>query len=134
MKTQQKQAINGEDVLRHVDIEGYRLKTWDTHHRHHNGPQWAIGYAFCDPQGNVLFTGEDFGCSPLHTIDSDECLRSLLGFLTLRPGDTDSDYFAGYTQAQMAFAQGDAENLSLYAMEPEDGYEVPAFNDVEVQA
>lgn len=32
-------------------------------------------------------------CAPGTPIDSDECLRNILGFLTLRPGNTDPDYF-----------------------------------------
>ena len=37
--------------------------------------------------------------------DSDECLATLLVFLTLRPGDTDADYFDGYTERQRDWTQ-----------------------------
>jgi hypothetical protein len=48
----------------------------------------------------------------LHADDSLETVASLLTFLTLRPGDTDADYFAGYTPAQMEWATGsDCEAL-----------------------
>jgi hypothetical protein len=67
----------------------------------------------------------------MHATDSNETLRALLGFLTLKPGDTDREYFDDYTPAQMAFAQGDAEMLSLYSMEPGEGYPTPEFIEVE---
>ena len=59
----------------------------------------------------TLFEGEDFGCSPLHSIDSYEAVESIMGFLTLRPGDTDADYFAEYTSEQLRFCDDHAEAL-----------------------
>lgn len=50
----------------------------------------------------------------MHAIDSDECVRQLLSFLVLRPGDTDSEYFKGYTQEQLDFANEHGEILSMY--------------------
>lgn len=65
----------------------------------------------------VLFTGEDFAGSPMHADDSDQCVASLLGFLTLRPGDTDREYFDNYTPAQLAYCDAHAETLGaeIYA-------------------
>lgn len=48
-------------------------------------------------EGNVIFEGDDFCCSPLHAIDSNETFGSILGFLSLRPGDTDDSYFEDYS-------------------------------------
>jgi hypothetical protein len=111
--------------IRDVDLDGYRLRTWDTY----TSDRWGksiLGYALYAPgERKPLFIGEDFDCSPQHTIDSDECLRALLGFLTLRPGDTDAEYFEEYTAEQRAFAEGDAEDLQQWA--EDDG---PAFVDV----
>lgn len=59
----------------------------------------------------LLFEGDDFGCSPLDAIDSDGCVRSLMTFLTLRPGDTDEEYFADYTDAQHDYCARYAETL-----------------------
>ena len=110
--------------LRTIRIEGYTLTTWDTY-REDRG-KTILRYRFIDPHGITLFEGEDFACSPLHAIDSDECWRGLLGFLTLRPGDTDDEYFEEYTAEQMAFAEGgDAEMLSVYVDEiPPAAFEV----------
>lgn len=106
------------DTLRDVLLErGYRLKTWDTGRTVGGKP--AVGYELTGRAGAVLFTGEDFGCSPLHAVDSDEALRALCGFLFLRPGDTDRDYFDGYSAEQRAFAESsDCEQLAfLYSEE-----------------
>jgi len=37
--------------LRDVDVEGYRLQTWDTGRSVPNGPQHAIAYRFTAPNG-----------------------------------------------------------------------------------
>lgn len=116
------------NALRHVRLEaGYTLRTWDTPNRAPTG-QWYIGYEFCGPDGTVIFTGEDCGVSPMHAVDSDDALRGLLVFLTLQPGDTDTEYFADYTEAQMAFAEStDCEWLQALTDE-----EAPAtFEDIE---
>lgn len=65
----------------------------------------------------IMFKGEDFGCSPLHAIDSDATVKSLMTFLTLRPGDTDWDYFKNYTPGQFAYCERHAEALSLCVMD-----------------
>lgn len=83
-------------------ILGYRLEAHAPHLTKHSkhGEKW------------LLFEGEDFACSPLHAIDSDEMIRSLMSFLTLRPGDTDAEYFANYTQVQLDYCSQDAESLA----------------------
>lgn len=78
---------------------------WCNGRGHSNAP-WG------KPVETVLFEGEDLGCSPMHAIDSDESVAALMGFLTLRPGDTDAEYFENYTPEQMEFCQQHAESLS----------------------
>ena len=63
----------------------------------------------------VIFSGKDFRPSPLHAWDADATVAGLMTFLTLRPGDTDADYFATYTPAQLAFRDEHAEALSTAA-------------------
>jgi hypothetical protein len=88
----------------------FRLNTWDTGRTKSTG-QYLVGYCL-KQDGKVLFEGEDFGCSPMHAIDSDECARTLMGFLTLEPGDTDEDYFENYNAAQKTFCDNYAEDLA----------------------
>jgi hypothetical protein len=120
------------DMLREVALgdTGYVLVLWDTHNVDRMGKS-ILGYAFYAPDEEApLFEGEDYGASPMHAIDSDESVRGLIGFLTLRPGDTDREYFSGYTERQLDFARGDAEGLQEFGMEPEAGYEQPPLVDV----
>lgn len=94
----------------------YILHTWDTYKRGDYGRS-ILGYAFGLEGETPLFVGADFTSPAGYAIDSDATLRSLMGFLTLRPGDTDSDYFAEYTEAQLAFCADDAEYMAEYGME-----------------
>lgn len=74
-----------------------------------------IGYEFRMREhgmSKLIFSGDDFRPSPLHSVDSNETVAALMSFLTLRPGDTDADYFANYTEKQMEFAQQHGEMLS----------------------
>lgn len=90
----------GNADWRGVTTQGYCLRQFDSGTR-----TWT-----------TLFEGADFNGSPLHADDSDETLRVLLSFLTLRPGDTDAEYFENYTSAQLAYCDQHAEALSLFAM------------------
>lgn len=106
-------------IFPNVDGIRYTLRTWDTGRQTFVG-QTVIRYELQaarvrDRRGNarLLFSGEDFSGSPMHADDSDATMRSLLSFLTLRPGDTDASYFEGYTPDQIAFAECDAEALSI---------------------
>jgi len=65
----------------------------------------------------IMFKGEDYGCSPLHAIDSDASVKGLMNFLTLRPGDTDWEYFSTYTPGQIAYCSNHAEALSMAVMD-----------------
>jgi len=91
----------------------FRLQTWDTYRTDSYG-KTIIRYRFDILPGGPavpLFSGEDFACSPMYAIDSDRCIAALLSFLTLRPGDTDREYFDNYTPEQMTFATEHAESL-----------------------
>lgn len=88
------------------------LKLWDTHSVDRYGKS-ILAYKFFD-DGRLIFKGEDFHCSPLHAIDSDETVAGLIAFLSLKPGDTDPEWFDRYTPAQLAWCRARAEELSLY--------------------
>ena len=94
----------------------FRLVTWDANRtdtlgKHMLGYELTVKMSESAP-AIVLFRGEDFGCSPKHAIDSDAAVEGIMSFLTLRPGDTDEEYFAGYTPDQRAFCEEHAEALS----------------------
>jgi hypothetical protein len=81
----------------------YALTMWDTHRRDNRG-KTVIGYEL-KMDSKTLFKGEDFAGSPMHADDADDTAHSLMAFLTLRPGDTDREYFDSYTPAQLEWAE-----------------------------
>lgn len=89
----------------------FTLTMYDTYRVDSMGKS-ILGYRLSS-MGAVLFQGEDYGCSPCHAIDSDAAVAGLMGFLTLKPGDTDRDYFDGYTESQLAFCRDHAEALAM---------------------
>lgn len=98
----------------------FRLKVWDTNERDSCG-KWVLGYRLSmgepnavgnPPVWTVIFEGEDFGCSPMHAVDSDETMTGIMCFLTLRPGDTDQEYFKDYTPEQLDYCAQHAEALA----------------------
>lgn len=107
-----------KDIIRVWESDGFRLEMYDTHRRDNRG-QTRIGYVLSH-NGQMVFDGEDFCGSPLHSGDSNATAGALLSFLSLRPGDTDREYFDNYTSEQMEFAQQHGEYLSLLAMELEE--------------
>lgn len=108
------------DMLRTWEADGFKLETWDTHRTDWRG-QTRIGYTLTD-NGAEVFSGTDFSGSPMHADDADETVAALLSFLSLKPGDTDREYFDDYTPEQMAWVEsGRAEELGYLAMEMEEG-------------
>lgn len=72
-----------------------------------------IGYRLTQSgEKKPIFEGQDFRPSPMHSVDGDEAVKALMGFLTLRPGDTDREYFDDYTPRQLEFAAQHAEALA----------------------
>jgi len=113
-----------EQKLRKVRVGNFILETWDTD-RYTRVGKSILGYRFSGALG-TLFEGENFGCSPLHAVDSDEVLRGILSFLTLQPGEDEEYHFEEYSESQMAFAEESAEGLAFcYLIEKE------AFEDIE---
>jgi hypothetical protein len=120
-------SLDDQRTLRNVTfssglttVADHRLHIWETGKRCHTG-QWEIGYAFY-PAGasEPLFAGDDYGCAPSDAIDSDACLLGIISFLCLKPGDTDDEYFAEYTEAQLDWATSyAAETLAILPYDAE---------------
>ena len=113
------QTFTDERLIRTWEQDGFRLDLYDTHvtdDGHH-----VLAYRLFDGEVDEpdlpVFEGADFGCSPMHAIDANATIRSLLNFLSLRPGDTDPDYFDSYTPRQVAWRDYRAEDLALLAFE-----------------
>jgi len=123
-------AWDDESLLRAVRVEGYELYLYDTgeylprgHHR--------LTYVFKAPDGEVIFPNGYIGIPIGNPIDSDEVVRSALGSVTMRPGDTDDEYFEDYTPRQMEFVEADAEELSIWSLDYAEGEEPPPFEEIE---
>ena len=69
------------------------------------------------PIVTTIFEGEDFGCSPLHASDSDDTIAAIMSFLTMRPGDTDAEFFERYSTAQHEFCEQHAEALACHVLD-----------------
>src|SRR5579884_1162342 len=98
----------------------FKLELYDLG-RHDEYGKWVLGYRLYYA-GSLVFEGEDFHCSPLHLIDSDAAVGGILTFLSLRPGDTDENYFTSYTPEQLNFAHRHGEELATYASDLETGH------------
>jgi hypothetical protein len=109
----------GCEFLREWEEGDFRLLLWDTNTRVGSGPQSRLAYQFFH-KGELIFQGADYGCSPMHAVDSDETVASLLTFFALRPGDVEREYFKDYSVQQMAFAESYGEELGVIAMEMEE--------------
>jgi hypothetical protein len=108
------------DQYAHVrtwEAEDYRLELFDTLTTDRYGKS-VLAYRFFH-RGRLVFAGADFHCSPVHAVDADATVAGVLAFLSLKPGDTDPEYFEGYTAEQLAFARAECENLSLHVEELE---------------
>lgn len=113
------------ELVRAVEIDplGYQLRLWHlgTQNDGNITAREMLAYRLSDKYGSVIFEGVDYGCSPMHCIDSDDAVVALLNFLTLRKGDTDSEYFENYTQAQLEWSESDdAESISLFVYDFEN--------------
>ena len=98
----------------------FRLDLYWTLWRTYEGKE-TLAYELWHQGAGPIFWGEDYGCAPSHAVDSDESVAGLLAFLSLRPGDTDREYFATYTSEQLAWAQENGEELSAIAADLEEG-------------
>lgn len=71
-----------------------------------------------DWHDNPVFEGNDFHSPNGYSME--ESALSLLGFLTLKEGDTDSEYFEQYTPEQIKWRDERAEQMQIEVMEAEE--------------
>lgn len=100
---------------------GFRLDLFETNRSDWRG-QPFVRYKFRH-KGKLIFKGEDFSGSPMHSIDGDASVCAILWFLSMRPGDTDREYFDHYTARQLAWCIAYGEKLSCLVIEMESSDE-----------
>lgn len=98
---------------------GFTLRIWDTFTRDWRG-QTKLAYELKDGR-KVIFSGDDISPSSMYAIDSLDTVSAMLGFLTLKPSDTDREYFSKYTSEQMAWCESArCDELSMIQFEMEE--------------
>lgn len=95
----------------------FRLSLFDVHATDSAG-RHGVGYRLtCKRNGEsmVLFDCQDAQGAAFghHSVDGDEAVKNVMGWLTLKPGDTDSDYFKDYTATQLEYCRSYAEALAV---------------------
>jgi hypothetical protein len=119
--------MSDSQINRRVRLSPYRkgmgptftLTTWWVGTDYTHGPKDRLRYELrmhLNGKTTVLFAAADYCCAPGFACDSDEAIGGLLGFLTLKPGDTDPDYFAAYTPEQLDYCDKYAETLMCESM------------------
>lgn len=74
-----------------------------------------------DPHWHLLAEGDDYGVSPMHGSDSDDSVAGLLAFLTVRPGDTDAEFFDTHTLSHMRWLTTiGPDDISILVMDTEE--------------
>jgi hypothetical protein len=111
--------MGGRELIRKWRRDGFKLEMYDDgiNWQHHG--RTRIAYRFWH-NGTLIFEGTDFTCSPMHADDSNESVAALLSFLSLKPGDTDREYFEDYTPEQMEWCRQHGEDLSMIVIEMEE--------------
>jgi hypothetical protein len=122
------------NALRYVLLgeSGYVLFLWNTGRTNWIG-QSCLGYVFWEPlpKKKPLFSGNDYFIGCFTCIDSEESLRGLVSFLSLRPGDTDDEYFKNYTDYQRQWAINHADDIMPWTDQDEPEWRSP-FIDIPV--
>jgi hypothetical protein len=70
-----------------------------------------------EDKNTLLFSGDQFSPSPMFAQHDARVVTALMSFLTLKPGDTDAEYFTDYTPSQLAFADEHGEAVFVEVVE-----------------
>lgn len=104
--------------IRTWEEDGFRLEMFGTDTFDRRGVEY-VAYELYH-EGELIFEGDDYSPSPLHEPAGDYSVAGLLSFLSLKPGDTDPEWFDTYTPAQLAWAEAHAEHLSYLSHDLEE--------------
>lgn len=69
----------------------------------------------CTLDGKTVFAKGDTWCATPcgKSIDGKDAKELVCSLIAMKPGDTDADYFKGYTLAQLAFAEEHGEYIAM---------------------
>lgn len=107
--------MDDESFMREWASGPFRLELHEAS-RAHLGEPTPIGYRLYH-DGRLIFEGDDIAVPAGQSLDGDETVRAVLGFLSQRSGDVELDYFARYTPTQLAWRDQHAEDLQILLTE-----------------
>lgn len=115
--------VSGERLRAwHFTVRGdarYILTLFDPND-HDSAGRWGVAYTLHRVTAagrELLFDSDANGIAYAHlAVDSDERAHDTMKWLTLKPGDTDRDFFDKYTPDQLAWATSHAEGLEMEVM------------------
>jgi hypothetical protein len=94
----------------------FKLEIEDTCESDSDGKP-KVSYTLYNSANEIIFSGSDIYAPCGSEVLTVATFKTVMGFLTLRLGDTDKDYFDEYTPAQIEFRDTHAEYLSLLALD-----------------
>jgi hypothetical protein len=113
------QVMDDQSLMREWASSPYRLELYELNQPSRPDGATPIGYRFYHDD-QLVFEDYDIVVPAGQTLDGDQTLRGVLGFVALRPGDVEADYFTGYTPAQVAWRDQHAEDLAGLLAEWDD--------------
>lgn len=101
-----------------VDAGPLRLEMWDVGEDREGRTRYAYRMRDREWGPAPVFEGSDFTAPP--GMDERRAAAELLGFLTLKEGDTDEEHFEGYSPGQIRWRDERAERAQLDQIEFEE--------------
>lgn len=103
----------------------YGVELWagEPHYRHNDGGMFArLDYSYeLYADGVLIASGDNFSPAAYHAIGDYQSVCDLLGFLTLRPGDTDDKFFSNHTPQHLEWLETiQAEDVRAWICSIED--------------
>ena len=107
-------------LIIHLGGKGYIIHVYERSVRASNG---GVAYSFDvlertrKNHHHIIFTNMVGSFSPCHASDGKDAKRQVLEHLAMKPGDTDDEFFEGYSQEQLDFVNGFSDEIQTIAWE-----------------
>ena len=114
-------------LLRSVNLgtTGYSLKVWEDHFQ---GNRLYCRYQFRNPEGVILFQGNEYSAGFGQNPASDDSLRGLIGFFLVGEYDVEADYFDNYSPEALKFRDSQDRESLLWGFGTEDNGDLEYMN------
>ena len=104
----------------HLGGKGYLIPVYERSVRASNG---GVAYSFDVLERtrrnhrHIIFTNRVGSFSPCHASDGKDAKRNVLQHLAMKPGDTDDEFFEGYSQEQLDFVSQFGDEIYIQSVE-----------------